>query len=293
MTPSSPVFSRVGVPASARQSVLEFLQARFAHIPAQEWQRRLHSGLVQDVQGRILREGDCVAGLGHILYQRAVPHEAVIPFEARILFQNAHFLVADKPHFLPVMPAGQYVQQTLLYRLQQQTGIEALTPLHRIDRDTAGLVLFSIAPESRNAYHALFRDRQVRKSYAAIAAYDARFEALREHRSHMAKHPKHFFLMQEAEGVANSHSRIRVAERLGQGLARYHLEPVSGKHHQLRVHMAALGIPILNDPYYPVLSQEGASDYDKPLQLLAQRLSFKDPISGLDMQFESQLHLAA
>ena len=132
----------------------------------------------------------------------------------------------------------------------------------------------------------------MRKSYTAIAAYDARFETLHEHTSCMAKHPQHFFLMQEAQGAANSHSRIHMAERLGQGLARYHLEPVSGKHHQLRVHMAALGIPILNDPYYPVLSDEGASDYTKPLQLLAHQLSFKDPISGLDMQFESQLALA-
>lgn len=291
MSKPLPVFSKVGVPAAEEGPALSFLQARFPHIAREQWVQRIRQGLVQDANGRVLKETDSLKGISHVLYQRAVANEAPIPFEAHILFQNAHFLVADKPHFLPVMPAGQYVQETLLYRLQQETGIASLTPMHRIDRDTAGLVLFVIDADSRNAYHELFRERKIHKSYEAIAPFDDRFLTPQIHSSCLARHPSHFFLMQEKVGDINSHSRIQIVERLGEKYARYRLEPISGKHHQLRVHMAALGIPIVNDPYYPVLEAVNPPAYTKPLQLLAKQLSFVDPITKKSFTFTSQLHL--
>lgn len=292
MPASSLPTSRVGVPARTQGTVLEFLCQRFAHIPATVWQQRLHDGLVCDDHGHPLQASDSVAGIQHIRYQRAVAHEPAIPFEASILFQNEHLLVADKPHFLPVMPAGQYVQQTLLHRLQQHTGLPQLSPLHRIDRDTAGLVLFSTNPASRNAYHALFRQRQVRKIYQAIAPFDPHFLQPREHHSHLAEDPQQFFRMAEHPGPPNSHTRLHITETMDRW-ARYQLEPITGKRHQLRVHLAALGIPIHHDPYYPHLNEPAVGDYSRPMQLLAQELHFTDPLTGHSTRFVSQrmLHL--
>lgn len=226
-----------------------------------------------------------------IVYFREVADEPVIPFTESVVYQDAHILVADKPHFLPVVPAGRFVRQTLLARLRARTGNDDLVPLHRIDRATAGLVLFSLNPASRAAYQALFRERRIDKRYQALAPPlpDAVFPL--ERRSCLARGIP-FFVMAEVDGPANSLTRIRVLER-GSTDWRYGLEPVTGRKHQLRVHMAALGAPIRNDPLYPVPEAvQAAEDFAQPLQLLASRLSFVDPICGALRHFTSGLSLA-
>ena len=224
-------------------------------------------------------------------YYREVSDEAPIPFDEVVLHSDADLLVADKPHFLPVTPAGAHVHETLLGRLIRRTGNQALAPLHRIDRETAGLVLFSANPHTRADYQALFRERRIRKSYEAIAPAlpNVEFPCTRSSRI-VAGEP--FFRMQEVDGPANSETRIDVIAR-GDRNWRYALTPITGRKHQLRVHMAALGAPIANDGMYPSLCHRAPGDYSAPLQLLARRLSFIDPLSGVERRFSSGFLLQA
>lgn len=223
-------------------------------------------------------------------YYREVPEETPVPFDEIVLHEDADLLVADKPHFLPVTPAGAHVHETLLGRLIRRTGNQSLVPLHRIDRETAGLVLFSTHPRSRSVYQALFRERRIHKQYEAIAPAlpEIRFPYTRTSRI-VAGEP--FFRMQEIEGAANSETRIEVIERDGE-FWRYALTPVTGRKHQLRVHMAALGAPIANDDLYPSLHRREAGDHSAPLQLLAKRLDFIDPLSGVGRAFSSGFMLS-
>ncbi len=283
--------SRLELPPGAWPTVLDCLCERFPAVARVEWLDRMARGRVVTGDGAVLTpETPYRVGL-NVHYYREVAHEAPIPFQEVVLHADADLLVADKPHFLPVMPAGGHVHETLLARLIRRTGNDALAPLHRLDRDTAGLVLFSTNPHSRARYQALFRERRIEKGYEAMAPAlpDVEFPCARISRI-VAGEP--FFRMQEIEGPANSETRIDVLAR-GDGLWRYALSPVTGRKHQLRVHMAALGAPIANDRVYPSLLPRVAGDYTAPLQLLATRLSFVDPLGGLERSFASSFVLQA
>lgn len=229
-----------------------------------------------------------------IFYYREVASEAPIPFAETVLYADEHLVVADKPHFLPVTPAGIHVEETLLARLVRRLGNPHLAPLHRIDRCTAGLVLFSANRDSRSRYQALFRSRAIVKRYEALAPAlpQLTFPLTRTSR---IERGEPFFRMREGAGAPNAETRIEVIAREGD-IWRYALHPVSGRKHQLRVHMAALGAPVVNDDFYPALASASAGerprdDYSRPLKLLAQRLSFIDPTSGLERHFESRISL--
>ncbi|THU00994.1 pseudouridine synthase [Lampropedia puyangensis] len=283
-------WARVGVPASAKGCVLDFLLKRFAHVPQALWLERFAQRSVCDGNGRVLVAEGAIEGVQHIVYPRHPQRERAIPFEAQVLYRDAHILVADKPHFLPVAPGGEYVVQTLLTRLQQQLDLPQLAPLHRLDKDTAGLVLFSVNPNSRDAYHALFRTHAIQKTYEAVALADARLSPGLRHQSCLMPGGARFFTMQEVTGQANSHTHIELVQQQGRwGL--YRLRPITGKKHQLRVHMAALGVPIRHDPFYPDIVDPPEGDYSRPLQLLARSLDWLDPVSGHACHFESKLVL--
>jgi tRNA pseudouridine32 synthase/23S rRNA pseudouridine746 synthase len=282
--------STLQLPPGVWPTVLDCLCEHFPAVSREQWLQRMARARVLDSAGQALTP-DTAYRLGlEVHYYREVPDEAPIPFDEVVLHSDTDVLVADKPHFLPVMPAGGHVHETLLARLIRRTGNTALVPLHRIDRDTAGLVLFSANPDSRARYQALFRDRRIKKTYEAIAPAlpDLEFPCTRRSRI-IAGEP--FFRMQEVEGLANSETRIEVIARSGEHW-RYALRPVTGRKHQLRLHMAALGAPIRNDTTYPSLVQRAAGDYSAPLQLLAKRLAFVDPISGVERNFASSFELA-
>jgi tRNA pseudouridine32 synthase/23S rRNA pseudouridine746 synthase len=188
-----------------------------------------------------------------------------------------------------VTPAGGFVQETVLTRLIRTLDNPDLVPLHRIDRHTAGLVMFSANPQSRSAYQALFREHRIDKHYQAWAPAlpQVEFPAVRCSRM-VAGEP--FFRMCEVEGAANSETRIGVLER-ARDHWRYALQPITGRKHQLRVQMSGLGAPILYDTFYPELKEQAVDDYAHPLQLLAQALSFIDPLSGKARQFRSEREL--
>ncbi|MBK6727035.1 MAG: pseudouridine synthase [Xanthomonadales bacterium] len=283
--------STLQLPAGTWVSVLDCLCERFPAVARGQWLERMARGRVVDGDGRwVTPETPHRVGL-EVHYYREVSDEMLIPFAEVVLHADADLLVADKPHFLPVTPTGAHVHETLLGRLIRRTGNQSLVPLHRIDRDTAGLVLFSANPQSRARYQALFRERHIEKCYEAIAPALPRVEFPCVRCSRMvAGEP--FFRMQEVDGPANSETRIDVLSRAGANW-RYALTPITGRKHQLRVHMAALGAAIANDAMYPTLLQRAAGDYSAPLQLLATRLSFTDPLRGIERSFSSDLRLQA
>jgi len=269
--------------------MLDFLVERFPGIAREVWQQRLASGDVIDEQGLPLALHSAYRSHSRLYYYRAVPDEPHIPFEEVVLFQDEQLVVVDKPHFLPVVPSGGYLTETVLVRLKLKLGLEKLVPVHRIDRDTAGLVLFSKQPETRAAYHALFSQHRVHKTYEAIAPWRADVELPLTRASRIVE-AGHFMLQHEVSGTPNAVTHIALLETQGP-LARYQLHPVTGKRHQLRVHMAALGLPILNDGLYPALTPQGQIDYANPLQLLAKQIEFIDPVTGQQRQFASQRQL--
>lgn len=287
--------SRVYLPAGrSHTNLLEFFIANFPHIEANEWQARFTEGLVMTSDGEVVAANDPYLANVYLLYFRRLNREPEIPFKETILFQDEHILVADKPHFLPVTPSGLYLHQTLLSRLKKKTGIQTLSPIHRIDRDTAGLVVFSVNPKERAQYQNLFRDRAVKKIYEAIAPYSASLQKNlpMTYRSRIEE-SEHFLQMQEVNGEPNTDTYIELIEQIN-SWARYRLSPGSGKKHQLRCHLNALNIPIKNDQIYPVLTpyQEYDLDLSKPLQLLAKEIHFNDPITKEPRAFISQMKIA-
>ena len=281
--------STVHLPQGNWTTVLDCLCAHFATVNRDQWLSRMARGRVLDASGAAVGpEHSYRAGL-RIHYYREVPDETPIPFTESVLHIDSHLVVVDKPHFLPVMPRGGYVEETLVARLIRRLGNPDLVPLHRIDRGTAGLVLFSADAASRGPYQALFRTRQIVKHYQALASPLPQQTFPQTRRSRLVT-GEPFFRMREAEGPANSESHIDVLADEGAHW-RYRLQPVTGRKHQLRVHMAALGAPILNDTVYPDLAADSGDDYERPLKLLAQALEFVDPLSGAVRRFESCLRL--
>ncbi|MGE8227002.1 MAG: pseudouridine synthase [Stenotrophomonas sp.] len=277
--------SRLQLAPGPWTSLLEGLCARFPAIDQAQWQDRFARGRVLGNDGQpLLPTLPWRAGM-EIQYFREVADEPEVPFAEQILYQDAHLLVADKPHFLPVTPAGRFVRQTLLARLIASTGNRELVPLHRIDRATAGLVLFSCNPDTRALYQRLFAERRIDKGYEALAPALPALQFPLQRNSRIGR-GEPFFRMAELAGEANALSRVDVIERRGD-VWRYALEPISGRKHQLRVHMAALGAAIIGDDYYPQVLERAADDYSQPLQLLARHLSFVDPLDGRQRAFRS------
>ncbi len=282
--------SCVSLPGGTWASITDFLVQRF---PAQSralWLRRMAAGEVVDEYGVAVTAQRPYQGHLRVYYYRSVDDEPRIAFDEVVLWRDEHLLVVDKPHFLPVVPSGGYLQETLLVRLKRKLGLDALVPIHRIDRDTAGLVMFSLQPQTREHYHGLFRRRLVQKVYQAIATWraDLQFPLTRTSRIVEAAS---FMQQHEVSGPPNAITHIRLLQTVGRhGL--YELRPVTGHRHQLRVHMAALGLPIRGDGIYPRLLPEGQTDYARPMQLLAKSITFTDPLSGQARCFDSPRQLS-
>lgn len=271
-------------------SILKFLEAKFPRVGRQVWLSRIQAGKVLDGDSCPISLDTPYAPLGRLYYFREVEEEPIIPFQEEILYQDANFLVADKPHFLPTTEGGRFVEESLIYRLRERTGNDAIAPMHRIDRETAGLVMFTLNPESRAAYQLLFANHLVFKVYHAISAHlpdGAVREWNVENRLERGTPP---FRIQTGVGSVNAKSRIQLVDTQN-GKSYFHLYPQTGKKHQLRHHMASIEFQIENDKYYPELQDESPDNYEKPLQLLAKELRFKDPISGEVRHFVSRMKL--
>ncbi|MDS7943168.1 pseudouridine synthase [Acinetobacter sp. V110_1] len=277
-------------PQTNAHTIYQFLCENFPHIKTVEWQQRFQDGLIYAANGEKLTLDSPYIANTHIFYYRFLAYETHVPFEHQILFENDDLLVVDKPHFLTISPTGQYVQETLLVRLKKQTGNEFLTPIHRLDRETAGVVLFCKRPQSRGVYQQLFADRQVHKIYHAIAQYKAELKFPQTLKLYLDKGTPFYTMCVISHTKTNTETKIELLEH-NQSWAKYCLTPTTGKQHQLRVHLSYLGIPIKNDPFYPVVQHKADDDFSQPLQLLAKQISFIDPLTKQKMVFSSQSEL--
>jgi tRNA pseudouridine32 synthase/23S rRNA pseudouridine746 synthase len=268
-------------------SILTFLCRRFPAISPEIWEKRIADGKVLDETSQRITLDTEYTPLNRIFYFREVCIEPVIPFAEKILYIDDEILVACKPHFLPVTPGGRYVDECLLNRLRSSTGIEDLAPLHRIDRETAGLVLFSVNKKSRGHYGTLFMNGRVEKTYQALSACLPTQETASWEVENRIERGEPWFRMKSVPGRVNARSAIKLVEVRGEQ-ARFTLQPLTGKTHQLRIHLSGLGFGILNDRYYPGLQEESEDNFDTPLQLVAQTLRFKDPLRGLIREFTSE-----
>ncbi|WP_436498054.1 RluA family pseudouridine synthase [Actinokineospora sp. HUAS TT18] len=245
---------------------------------------------IHGLDGPVAVDAPYVPG-SFVWFHRDLPVEVPVPFDIGVVHRDEDILVVDKPHFLATIPRGQHIVQTALVRLRQELGIPALSPAHRLDRVTAGLLLFVVRPELRGRYQTMFRDRKVGKEYEAVARHDPALELPVTVESRIVKE-RGIITAQEVEGEPNARTRVELIEARG-GLGRYRLLPETGRTHQLRLHMSGLGVPILGDDFYPVLTEKPLGDFTRPLQLLAKVLEFTDPVSGEPRRFESGLRLAA
>lgn len=271
-------------------TIFAYLCQHFPHIQPEEWQQRFADGLIYAADGTKLGIDSIYTPNTHLFYYRFLANEIHVPFQHEILFENEDLLVVDKPHFLTMTPTGQYVQETLLVRLKKQTGYAELTPIHRLDRETAGVVLFCKTPATRGIYQQLFAERKVQKTYHAIAAYRAELKFPKTLQLHLEKGTPFYTMQINPDKTPNTETLIELLEHNHQ-LAKYLLKPTTGKQHQLRVHLNYLGIPILNDPFYPVVAHKADDDFSHPLQLLAKEIHFVDPVLQQQMHFKSNFEL--
>ena len=271
-------------------NLLAFLVERFPAIDEAQWRDRMARGEVVDQDGTQLAPGSALRRQMRIWYYRELDAETPIPFEEQVLFRDEHLLVVDKPHFLPMIPAGRFLRETLLVRLKKKLDLPQLTPIHRLDRETAGVVILSLNEASRGAYQSMFQKRSIDKVYEALAPAMAGRSFPFVHRSRMEEGTP-FFRMQEVPGAPNSETLVDVIGPRGDAML-YRLRPHTGRKHQLRVHMAALGAPILNDAFYPVALPCKGDDFVRPLQLLARSIAFTDPLTGAPRHFDSLRQLA-
>jgi len=271
-------------------TIVEFLIYRFPRIHESIWRDRITHGKVHFDNGDSIYSDTPYQGRRRICYYREVVQEQIIPFQEEIIFEDENIIIVDKPHFLPIHPAGKFVNETLLTRLSNKYDYQNLCAAHRLDRLTAGLVLCIKKSSVRGAYQQMFMNGEVKKTYLAIGSLPETNKSYWHIKNHLEPYNEHF-RMQVTNRPPNSESIIELIENRGKkGL--FKLSPITGKKHQLRVHMCTIGSGIENDPLYPTYSEiEQPDDYDSPMQLLAQKLEFTDPFSRNKMSFTSSLPL--
>ncbi|MEE1622681.1 pseudouridine synthase [Zafaria sp. J156] len=319
--------TRLRLPREGWDTVMDYVLHRFGHVDPDGIARRFAEGEVVGLGGEPITPRTPLGRHEFLWYYRDLPGEEPIPVTETVLHQDDHLLVVDKPHFLPTTPGGRFVQESALVRLRNRLGLPELVPMHRLDRATAGVILFSTNPATRGAYQTLFERRQIHKEYEAVSAlpgpgappppawpgsvvlprdpHDAaavpglpahlRFPLV--YRNRMTKVKGTLRAIVE-DGEANAETLVEPLRtgvsrgtHAGTGVVHFRLRPHTGKTHQLRVHLAALGLGILNDPFYPVLLDQAPDDHERPLQLLARSIAFTDPLTGRPARFASRLRL--
>lgn len=267
-------------------TLLEFFSRRFPKVAVEVWRLRFERGEIYDEDGKPVGLNTAYRPDSRLFYHREVAEEPIIAGSETILWEDELLLAVDKPPFLPVSPVGAFVAETLVERLKRCTGNQQLSPLHRIDRETSGLVLLSKSREARGRYQQLFATGQVRKSYEAIChchEIPAWRETLVENRI-VPGSP--WFRMEVCPGPVNARSLLCLLAVRGDR-AHLLLSPLSGKKHQLRLHCSGLGLPIVGDRFYPELQPAAPDDFRHPLQLLAKSLEFPDPLSGRRLRLDT------
>lgn len=281
-------------PGQAQGTVRGWLLARFPAAAA-ELEALFASGGIVDDAGRALAHSTPLVPGTSVWYHRALPDEPELPGDLPVLFEDEWLLAVDKPHGLPTTPRGGFVAQSALVKLRRARAEDRLSPLHRLDRGTAGVLLLSRDPATRGRFQTLFQDRAVDKEYEAVAPHGPGLALPRTVESRIVK-DRTSLQAREVPGPVNARTAI---DRAGppfedaEGVwARYAVRPETGRTHQIRVHLAGLGIPVRHDPLYPQVRPAGAEDPARPLQLLARRIALVHPVTGEPLHLESRRVLA-
>ncbi|WP_120283700.1 pseudouridine synthase [Dietzia kunjamensis] len=295
--------TRLRVPADGPWAgIAEYIEARFDHLDPRELQRRISAGEIVGADGRAIDHHTPLGTHEFVWYHRDLPDEPTLPYREEILYRDHHLVVVDKPHFLPTTPSGHFLRETALVRLRTRLDNDDITPIHRLDRETAGVVMFSARPDTRGAYQSMFERREVTKAYEAVSARPAGWDAAAPslcghpvpvtHRAHIRSLRGELRVTLHPELPPNSETLVDVLRTghsaSGRLVVQTLLRPRTGRLHQLRVHLAALGIGILGDRRYPDLLPEAPDDPDLPLQLLARELEFTDPVTGEPRRFATR-----
>ncbi|CCG18174.1 pseudouridine synthase [Taylorella equigenitalis] len=285
--------SRLYLPRENWSSLIDFLIFRFPHIPPTILQKRLKKGDFVNSEGISADIDSPYVPDSWLWYFREVDEEPTNPFELTILYEDDLIVAIDKPHLLASVPGGYHLHESALIKLRRLLNNININPIHRLDRETAGVLVFCKQSKYRNAYQVMFQDRVINKSYECIAPKPidlSIFPLVRK--SYICRSNNFFTMIENTELIPNSETRIEFVHTVKGGNALYRLFPSTGKKHQLRVHMSGLGLPIVYDNFYPVLlAQRDKNDFSNPLQLLARSIEFKDPISGEHRYFESHQKL--
>ncbi|WP_252435140.1 pseudouridine synthase [Pseudonocardia humida] len=266
----------------------DHLVERLPRVPPERIDAMLRERLIVDAAGPLAPDAPYAPG-AYLWFHRDLPVEVPVPFGIGVVHRDEHLVVVDKPHFLATIPRGSHILETALVRLRRDLGLPELSAAHRLDRMTAGLLMFVVARDERGAYQTLFRDRLVHKTYQAVARHDPDLELPRTVRSRIVKE-RGIVRATEVPGEPNAETLVELLEVRG-GLGRYLLTPRTGRTHQLRLHMSGLGVPILGDDFYPDLDERPLDDFTAPLQLLASTLEFTDPVTGRPRRFRTRLDL--
>lgn len=221
-----------------------------------------------------------------VWFHRDLRDEPEVPGAIQIVHRDERLVVVDKPAFLSSIPRGRHVRQSVVVRLREELGLPELSPLHRLDRVTSGLLLLATERRWRGAYQTLFQDDAVRKTYRAVAPVRPDLELPLVVRNHVTKRRGTWQAEVIADAPVNAETRVELESEHGD-VGVYRLSPRTGRTHQLRVHMNGLGIPIVDDPLYPTVHDVAVDDFSRPLQLLAAELEFTDPLDGTSRRFES------
>ena len=270
-------------------TIFDHLLQRFPQVPSDVWRQRVSQGLVTLIDGTPVREDSAYQYGVMVYYRKHVPFEPEPLEEPIVIFRDDDIIVVDKPHGMAVTPAGEHVERSLLARLEKATGVTDLAPMHRLDRDTAGLVLFTISAASRALYHQLFSEGKMAKEYIAAAHVPENLQGRRWRIENRLEAGEPWYRQRIVDGPVNAITEIELVD-VQAGCGRFRLFPTTGKKHQLRVHMSSIGCPILGDPFYPTIKERHEDDL--PLQLIAMSLAFIDPRTGISRSFTSQRQLA-
>ncbi|MCW2852503.1 MAG: pseudouridylate synthase, partial [Nocardioides sp.] len=235
---------------------------------------------------RVVRDADPYRPHTFVWFHRDLREEAEVPGSLDVLHRDERIVVVDKPAFLSTIPRGQHVRQSVVVRLRDELGLPGLSPLHRLDRITSGVLLLATEQRWRGPYQVMFEHATVRKTYRALAPWRADLVLPTTVRNHVRKTRGEWRAEVVPGAAVNAETLVELESRDGD-LAVYRLTPRTGRTHQLRLHLHGLGIPIVGDPLYPIVRETSVDDFTRPLQLLAAELAFTDPVDGTARRFVS------
>ena len=298
--PRSPLPLRHGLnsawlrtPASGHWPTMrDHLVQRLHMVTAERVDAMLDEGRFVDERGAAIGSHERFRPNLMVFFHRDLPEEDAPPGELRVLYRDDRIVVLDKPHFTATIPRGRHILYSATVRARRDLDLPELSPAHRLDRMTAGVLLCTTRREFRAAYQGVFEHRQASKQYLAVAPFNPDLVLPAEVSSHITKHKGELRVIERTDIAPNAHTRIELVQARD-GLGLYRVLPTTGRTHQIRVHLDGLGIPIVNDPFYPVLLDHDINDFSHPLQLLAWRLGFPDPIDGRPREFTSTRVLEA